>query len=484
MRLGKRVLVRGAAALVVIGAALGAWKHEAIAEKALDLRFGQTLPAPDFPPPADAAEARLQDLEYLARLTEVDRSFSSRAARAFAKRVDALRARAPGLTDPQFFLGVAEAGAQADNAHTGVDLGLVRRRFNSAPVRLAWFPEGLHVVRAATGHADLLGARVLAIDGIEPEALAREAARFVGGTPEYRRSVSTFLLESPQLLNALRPQAPADRLRLRLADAQGVERNVELAAVAAAEAPAASKPGRILAPRPLPSEKPGAWHAMLDEAGDLPPSLRDPQRSAYAATLGDGVLYLHLWQIRDDDHGKLETAIRGAVGRARAPWRRIILDLRFNAGGDYPVVYRALESLAERLAPGGRLAILVDNTTFSAAIIAAALAKHFAAGRAVIVGEKPGDRLAFWAEGTSIELPHSKIKVNISTGLHDWEKGCRSLDCWWPNLFYDVAAGSLDPQVPVAWRFEDYRRGVDPVLARAIAPGALSAEKVASNAAR
>lgn len=483
MRLGRH-WIRGGAALVAIAAALGAWKHEAIAEKVLDLRFGRTLPAPDFPPPADAAQARLQDLDYLARLTEVDRSFSTRGERAFARRVEALRERAAGLSEPQFFLGVAEAGAQADNAHTGVDLGLARRRFNSAPVRLAWFPEGLHVVRAVTDHADLLGARVVAIDGIDPETLVREAARFVGGTAEYRRSVSGFLLESPQLLSALHPQAPDDRLALRVVDARGVEREVELTALAPGSAPAAAKPGRLLAPRLLPSEKAGTWHAVLSEADDLPASLRDPQRSAYSTTLGDGVLYLHLWQIRDDDQGRLEMAIRGAAGRARAPWRRIVLDLRFNAGGDYPVVYRALESLAERLAPDGRLAILVDNTTFSAAIIAAALAKHFAAGRAVIVGEKPGDRLAFWAEGTSIALPNSKIKVNISTGLHDWEKGCRSLDCWWPNLFYDVAAGSVDPQVPVAWRFEDYRRGVDPVLARALRPGALSAEKRASNAAR
>jgi hypothetical protein len=31
-----------------------------------------------------------------------------------------------------------------------------------------------------------------------------------------------------------------------------------------------------------------------------------------------------------------------------------------------------------------------------------------------------------------------------------------------------VGVGSVAPQVPVAWRFADYRRGVDTVLVRAL----------------
>ena len=85
-----------------------------------------------------------------------------------------------------------------------------------------------------------------------------------------------------------------------------------------------------------------------------------------------------------------------------------------------------------------------------------------------IVGEKPGDRLAFWAEGTSIDLPNSKIAINISTGYHDWAHGCRELRCYWPNYFYDVGVGSLDPDVTMGWRFADYARAVDTVLERAL----------------
>jgi hypothetical protein len=60
--------------------------------------------------------------------------------------------------------------------------------------------------------------------------------------------------------------------------------------------------------------------------------------------------------------------------------------------------------------------VITDNTTFSAAIITTALVKHFAGERAVIVGERPRDRLVFWAEGGQMQLPNSKIEIPVSTG--------------------------------------------------------------------
>ena len=84
------------------------------------------------------------------------------------------------------------------------------------------------------------------------------------------------------------------------------------------------------------------------------------------------------------------------------------------------------------------------------------------------MGGKPADRPAFWAEGTSIELPNSKIRIDISTGYHDWEKGCREWRCYWPNFWYGIAAGTLAPDIEIGWRFDDYRRGVDTVLQRAL----------------
>jgi hypothetical protein len=437
----------------------------------LDLRYGACLPAPTGPAPRDAAAARRQDLEVLAALPGVDRSFTPEARARFEAQVAALRERAASLDDDAFFLGVAEAVALSGNAHTNVDLASWREKLAAAPVRLAWFPEGLFVIRARAGHEGLLGARVLAIDGFAPERLEREAGRYFAGTAEYLRSVSHVALESPAVLHALHPEASAERLALRLRDRAGVEREVVLDALAPRAAPRAVKPGRLRSPVPLEDERAGEWHAML-EPGASPPSLRGPQHATYATTLDPRTLYLHLWQVRDLRGERIADRIARALGPPESPpWERIVLDLRFDAGGDYPTVYGALRELARRLAPRGRLLILTDETTFSAAIIAAVLAKHFAGPRAVVAGSTPGDRLEFWAEGTPARLPNSGIRIGVSTGYHDWAHGCRSLACWWPNFYYDVAGGDLAPAIPVRWTFSDYARGIDTVLERALRAG-------------
>lgn len=445
------------------------WNARRISDKVLDLRYGARLPVPALAAPHDAAEARRQDLDVLAGLADVDRSFTPATRAAFLRAVAELRAASGSLDDAQFFLGVAAAVALSGNAHTAVDLESWRAALASAPVRLAWFPEGLFVVRAMAGHEALLGMRVTAIDGIDPAQLLAEAARYFPGTPERVRAASPALLESPAALHALHPAAPADALVLDVADAAQAQQRVALPAVAPAAAARAGKPGWTLAPEPLPGEAPGAWRTQLD-AGTAPPSLRGRVRSAYATTLDGGrTLYLHLWQIRDDAHAPIAAEIRDALGGTSAPpWQRIVLDLRLDEGGDYPTVYDAIRALPRRLAPGGVLDILTDGTTFSAAIITAVLARHYAAGRTRVVGSPVGDRLAFWAEGTPAVLPNSRIGIGVATGYHDWARGCRELRCWWPNFYYDVAGGDLAPDVPVRWSHADYARGVDTVLERAL----------------
>jgi len=86
----------------------------------------------------------------------------------------------------------------------------------------------------------------------------------------------------------------------------------------------------------------------------------------------------------------------------------------------------------------------------------------------MVLGERVGDRERFWAEsGTPLELPNSKILVFFATGYHDWNEGCQWKDlarCFWINIRLDVPAGNLSPETPIAWRFSDYREGVDTVM--------------------
>jgi hypothetical protein len=465
----RRRFVAIAVASVVGVALLLAWKGGKVADRILDMRYGAVLAAPGYPKPHDQAQANLQDLDYAARFTDVDRSFSDAARVEFARRIAKLRERAGTLSRGDLLMGVAKALAVADNPHTNVERAYWRAYLNSAPVRFEWFDEGLFIVRARSEHAHLLGLRVAAIDGMAPELLVRDASHYFGGPPEHGRVSSLLVLESPQALHVMHPGLPDDRLTLALDDGKGGVTRVELPALAPREAPPVVRPGRLLSPRTDFGEKPGEWRGVLDAASTLPPSLVDPSSNLYVARLADDTLYLHLWSIHSDAKGLLGDQIRKALAQ-RARWKRIVIDLRFDTGGDYPDLYDAIKELPSHLAPGGKVVVLTDNTTFSASIITAALVKHFVGPRATIVGERPRDRLVFWAEGGQVQLPNSKIEIPVSTGMHDWAHGCRDMQrCFWPNIWYgSIGVGNVEPDIRVGWRFEDYRRGVDTVVARAL----------------
>ena len=99
-----------------------------------------------------------------------------------------------------------------------------------------------------------------------------------------------------------------------------------------------------------------------------------------------------------------------------------------------------------------------------------AFVKSAGGDRVLILGERVGDRERIYGETNDFELPNSKLGMTFNTGLHDVADGCPPFpQCYYLNYFYDVAVGSLDPDIPVETRFADYMAGIDPVLDTALA---------------
>jgi hypothetical protein len=158
-------------------------------------------PAAAYRTPANAAEANLQDIDYLEQIVALDRSFSPDAMAAFSTGVAELKSRAASLSPAQLEMEASRLMALADNGHTcvrGVSNGV---SLNSLPIRIYRFEEGYFVVKARPELADLLGARVTAINGRTPDALVEALRPFVGGPPSLQREYATYMLISPQSLN-------------------------------------------------------------------------------------------------------------------------------------------------------------------------------------------------------------------------------------------------------------------------------------------
>jgi hypothetical protein len=138
-----------------------------------------------------------------------------------------------------------------------------------------------------------------------------------------------------------------------------------------------------------------------------------------------------------------------------------VLDLRMNGGGDLNTTRDFMQRLPRLVR--GRVFALTSPWTFSAAISSLGYLEQAAAARVTVVGEPVGDRLEFFAEGSVVELPASRLLLLYATQRHDYRDGCRGRsDCHGPVVRHPIAVASLDPDVAAPWTIEAYLAGRDP----------------------
>jgi hypothetical protein len=463
-------LVLGTVAILLATAALGFYLMHVPAPSPPDLQSNR-----------DPADARRQDLAYLKRaLREVDRSFSADEWVAFDRAIDGLSRRAEALDAAAFEMGVAKAVAAANNGHTNLIAASWGLTLNSIPLRFYWFADGLYVVKADPGLAELLGARVISLGENTPAELSQRLRAYVGGRESLSRELSIHFMESPQALHAIGAQADSSTMALTLETMDGsvTRRDIAAAPVPVNGAPANPYlwpiwPRRSLSNVPVSADA-RPWRHVLDDRA-VPFTLEKPDRLYRATWLADDrILFVQINGTMDDPgHPRLETFLDVILEEAGQKKPRFaIVDLRSNPGGSYPLTADFTRTLPRLIPDNGRIFILTSANTFSAGIVTAARLKHFAGARAPIVGEPMGDFPQFWAEAaTRIVLPNSGLRVGYATKYHDWENGCslgQILVCFPLNYYLGVAAGDLDPEIPVTWTFGDYLRGRDTVVDRVL----------------
>lgn len=452
-----RALLLWVVAIIGAGLAFAAMNDayaQAVHPGAADPKVAALTPAP----PANEAQARRADIEnFRARFLARDAAYSASARAEAERRLDVLKQSAGDISSAHFELELSRIVALADNGHTAAFPMLRAERFNRIPVRLAAFGEDFYVVRAAPEHADLLGARLVAIDG-RPVGEARTAAHsLMGGTASWRDRFANYLFESPEQLHALGQASESGRASYRFARA-GETGDIERVIAAAPTGPA--EMNRDLYPAPMENEE--GWRTALDPAR-APWSLQRPQeRHRWRLAPEIDGLVIDLRQNSDAPERSIAAALaefERAIAE-HAP-RNIALDLRMNSGGDLNTTRAFVQSLPERVP--GRVFVLTSPWTFSAAISTVGYLEQAAPERVAIVGEAVGDRLQFFAEGQLITLPNSGLVVLPATERHDYVTGCEGFsDCHGSVARNPIRVPSLEPDIAAPWTIEAYMAGRDP----------------------
>jgi hypothetical protein len=398
-------------------------------------------------PAADSASARGADLEfarteYLARTQSLEPS-QRRAALAYLDRIGPL---VGAMSDAEFLLAVARIPAFAENAHDVFDSGDDSWWPDTRlPVRLVWFPDGLLVARAAPAYAALAGARITRIEGLTPAELLDRLRAVCGGTEGYCRWNALWVVSNGDLLQALGAGKSASALAVEVQLRDGRRRQLQLPYVPEATVPKRLRPTRLLSPQLSEDETAKGWQVAATAGAD-PLYLQQPD-TLYRAQRLDALdaLYVQLRSNVDEDGQQLEPFLKETLAQARAsPPHNLVLDLRFDVGGDISQSRELLRELVR--ATTGRIFVLISRYTFSAGIVSAAAVRHDGGKRVKLIGEPVGDRLRFWSEGGDVCMPNSHYCLRPTTGLWDLEHGCKSVPGCYGDQF-DATAGSLQPQL-------------------------------------
>lgn len=411
---------------------------------------------------SSVAEGRRNDLavfrrEFFAR----DSSYAPGPRAEATARLVKLESGVSTASAVHFELELARIVALADNGHSNSPASLRSRRYARVPVRFVPFGDQFYILRADTAHADLLGARLVAIDGKSINDVRAVAHTLWGGTPAWRDRFVPFFIESPDQMQALGVIANAQlaTYRLELRNGRTVDRRI--VAARPDETREFWGTSRWLYPDPLDADA-GTWRHLLarDRAPWAFQEVTKGFRIRNAPELGAVIVQLRM------NHDIAGSPISDFLGSAldeirRAKPANIILDMRMNGGGDLNNTRDFAQALPT-LVPG-KVFVLTSPWTFSAAISTVGYLKQAGGSKVTIVGEMVGDRLEFWAEGRLARLPYSGAAMSFSTQRHDYKTGCRSYkDCHGSVVRHPIAVNSLGPDIEAPLTIEAFIAGRDP----------------------
>jgi hypothetical protein len=433
--------------------------------------FYPTPPEPNFPQAEDLRTAQLQDLEYFEHHLALDRSYSSYGLVAARELLTTYREEAGTLSAAEFDLAISRMAGLADNGHSQLDVEQLARRHNGIPCRLYRFAEGYYIVRARPACIDLLGGRILAVNGRGIEGVVDELYPIVGGPRNrFDQIASTVLLESPALLHAAGVGSDPGRILIRVLRHDGSQVEVEFAADPADSEMVRRSGDEILSPELIDGEEMD-WASILSAETEIPFFLQEweiPFRMTFLEDVGALLIQLRTNQDVED------ASIRDFVSHLRREAkevepRAIVLDLRFDQGGDFTTTASLMKDLTDLAVSVEQVFVLTGAWTFSAGITNVALARDHGGEKVTLVGEPVGDRLRFWGEGGRVQLPNSGLSLGFATGLHDYSGSCfGEPGCFWTFFLHPVSVESLDPDIRVNYTIADYLALRDPALDRAI----------------
>jgi hypothetical protein len=413
--------------------------------------------------PPSVADWR-EDLDQIVREIRASHPdpFTKTGKLIFLREADNLKRELPWLAEEERVVRAMQLVALIGDGHT--QLEPISQRFSFwYPIRLYEFADGFFVTSAHRSVADLAGAQVLAIAGRPISEVAAKARSLMGADNEFLRQERLYALHNASLMTGLGFAGPKGDLqaRFKLTDGRVVERRVT--------------PSLADDPDFKGSEATFEWQFRGEMFG-MPFGKTDEWISAFKGRPAsvfltpDSARPLHLRgrgpffsqalpqysgyyiQVNQVDDMELLPSVQKALAEVdQLKPRYLIVDLRYNFGGDGSKVAEVINEFIKRNGQRswGSLYVLTGRKTFSAAIM---LLNPFLVHMDLsLIGEPPGAPLNSYGDATLRRYPRTRVQLHVSTLFHQLSAS-------------DDIREIISVDMPAMFSFEDYAAGRDPAV--------------------
>ena len=348
----------------------------------------------------------------------------------FQAEVEQVRAELPGMSEGQFYYSLRRLLSLVGDAHTS--LGFTDsnyRHLTALPFAVMYFEDGWHLMMLEEQNQQYLGYRLLAIDGTPIDEVYAKAKTIMSYENESwaRQQFSNTInfLDALKYLGIVGEDA--DSITLTIQKGEG-------------------SPEETLPLKGMNEEEIFAATILQVERRETPATAA---RGYYRTLdLGDGAFFLQYNTCQEaEDLPMAEFVELTSDALCAGQYTKVILDLRYNTGGDSRIFEPMIEKLGElKEQQGFQVYVLIGRNTFSSAIINSIQAQE--ALDAVLVGEQTGGSVNGYGELQSFQLKNTPVQVYYSTKYFE--------------LIPGYEKDSLYPDQPVAQTYEEYVAGVDP----------------------
>jgi len=390
------------------------------------------------------------DLNFLQETIHNDYAFlfKKTTKSIFDAEVEKLHNEIPNLQEHEIVVGFARIISLFKYGHTSLGFRYEPYAFHNLPINLYHFNDGVYIQGAHKDYQQLLGAKVIAIEGVNVvDALKAIYPVVPAENDQFFKAFGINYLRIPEVLHA---QGIIQELSTTVE--YTLEKDNKIFKQLFKALP---KGERVPVNYSLVAQE-GDWMEARDQSS-TPHYLKHLDKIYYYEYLPEQkAVYVRHSQIQDDPSENIpEFYNRVFEFIENNDVERLILDVRLNGGGNNyknkPIVKGIIRS--DKINKQGHFFVITGRRTFSACQNLVNELDTYT--NAIFVGEPTAENINFYGDNNRVELPNSKIPAFLSFA-------------WWQDKPQWENGPWTVPHLAVDMSYEDYKTNKDPVLEKAL----------------